>query len=170
MELPYPGMQADEWKAVRGQDERIGRQIGKAVDRIQEAPNGVIERCRSGHSDIGGDARQQHVARDQYAQFGAVKGDVLWRMALSDDTAPGVRVDADDIPVGEPMVMLRQARHAPAIDVAAGGKFAKAGRVQPVYAKVRQHGVDAVGAERVVEGMREQKLAGRHPHRRMVLL
>ena len=77
--------------AVRGQHQRVGRQRAHALDRVEEQRQRVGLGLEVVHADVGGDARQHHVAADQHAELVAVQRDVLRRMAVAGDAAPGAR-------------------------------------------------------------------------------
>jgi hypothetical protein len=58
-------VQAGERLAVRRQHQRVGRQRQVAVERAQVARQRIAVGLEVEHADVGRDARQHHVARDQ---------------------------------------------------------------------------------------------------------
>lgn len=112
-------VQAAKRPPVRGQDQHVFRQRLVLVER------GEIQRERIGlgldveHADVGGDARQHHVAGDQHAGVFAVERDVLGRVAEAGDDTPAVRADRDDLAVHDAAVLLGHARHQRAVVVLA---------------------------------------------------
>ena len=122
--------------AVRGQHQRIFGQAAKPVDRPQKQGQGVGFRLDLVDTHVGGNARQHHVAADQYVQGRAIEGNMFRCMPIAADAAPVTSADANHLPV----------HHAPVLQWHRGnqgGKIAGAGlnlchrfrAIQPVGSK-----------------------------------
>ena len=81
-------VQAGEWLAVGRQSERVCVQCLELVDGVQK----LFQRVRLGlvfvHADVGGNARQHHVATNQGTGRHAVQRNMLGRMAIAADAGP----------------------------------------------------------------------------------
>src|SRR5690606_32415914 len=104
---------------------------------------------------VGGNARQQHVARDEHAELGAVQAGVLGRVAEADDDAPGVGADAYFVAVEQAAVVAGHFGRAAAVGVAAGGQGLVALVGQAGAAGLVEH-VD----DRVARGLGPDRLRG----------
>ncbi len=80
-------VQPGERLAVRRQHQRVGRQQQQPVERVQVARQRIAVGLEVEHADVGRDARQHHVARDQQPVLLAVERHVLGRVAEADDRA-----------------------------------------------------------------------------------
>ncbi|MNR20190.1 hypothetical protein D3C85_1370200 [compost metagenome] len=87
-ELADAGVQSLEGLAMRGQHQRVLGQRQIALQRIEEPAQRVSLGLVGMHADIGGNARQHHVAADEYIELGAIESHVFWRMAVADDAFP----------------------------------------------------------------------------------
>ena len=138
-----------ERTAVRGQHQRVLGQVGVAVQRTQ------VQRQRIGvglvveHADVGGNARQHHVAGDQHAQVGRVQRGMLGRMTVAHDDAPVAAADTDLITVQDARVARRHGRHQAGIVIGALADLFLRGRVDQSVAREMVHRRLAAGAHAV---------------------
>ena len=131
-QLVDPDMDAVKRQIVRRQDQRVGRQgAAQFIERAQIAGERVALGLVRRHADIGRDPRQDLVAGDQHAGFGAIKAGQFRRMAFADDDAPFAPADHDRHAVTEPMIGRRHRRDAAAIARMAPGEKIAVGLVEP---------------------------------------
>ena len=160
-------VQAAERTAVGRQHQRIGRQAGELVERRQVLGQRIALRLDGEHRNIGGYARQHHVAGDQHVQGFAVQRGMLRRMTEAGDDAPLLLANLDQVAILHAGIGLRNSRHQRRIIIAALAHALDQLRVeQSVALEMRQCGraVDARQGGR--HHARETVFAGRHPERR----
>ena len=129
LQLVDARVQPAERLAVGRQHQRVGGQATHAFDRRE------VERQRIGlglqvdHADVGRDARQHHVTRDQQAQRFAVQADVLGRVAVAGVAGPDVAAHRQPLPFHHPAELARHVRHHARVVVAAVAHLVERGRV-----------------------------------------
>jgi hypothetical protein len=102
-------VQPDEGPAVRRQHQRVRPAAPQRRDRRPGTAPAGWTRARCAHADVGGNARQHHVARQQHAAP-AHAGHVLGRVAVADDAGPVFAADVQHLAVHQPVV-ARAGRH-----------------------------------------------------------
>ena len=157
-------VQAGEGFAVGGQGERLRIERAELVDRVQE----LLERVRLGllvvHADIGGNARQHHVAADQHLEFVAIQRDVLRRMAVAADAGPRAPAYGQDVTIHHAPVGARhrgyQGREvaAAALDLFNGVRI-----IQAVLRKERRRRVAAKTGGTLGADTRHRVVGGADP-------
>ena len=113
-------VQALEGFAVRGQGERVGVQRRKFVDRVQKLLQRVALGLHIEHADVGGNARQHHVAANKHPRLAAIQRNVFRCMPVAADAAPVPPADAQGLAVLHTHKTGRQCGHH-------GGKIAGTG-------------------------------------------
>jgi hypothetical protein len=159
VQLVDAGVQAAEGAAVRRQHQRVGRQRAEAVDRGEEQPERIGFGRAGHHRDVGRDARQQHVAGNQHAEFRAIQAHVLGRVAVADDGAPVVVADLQHLAVEQAAVGGGNLGHAALVAVAALDQGVDARLLQAVAAEEVDHGADLVAGDLLHHHVRCQVFA-----------
>ena len=121
-------------QTMRRQNQGIGRQTQHAGGGIQEQRQRIALGLIGLHADIGGDARQQHVARDQHTQCFAIQGNMLRAMTVTGDQTPAPRPDLQLGPAQQTPISLGKARHMRDEIIAAYRHALLAGRRQAIGA------------------------------------
>ena len=125
-------------------------------------------RRRSIDADVGGDARQQHVARDQHPELGAVEAGVLGCVAEAHDDAPGVGADAQLVAGEHALVAPGHLRCADAVGVAAGQQRVATHLIEAMAAELLDHVGCAVAGQLVPHRLGGEEFALRHVDRGVV--
>jgi hypothetical protein len=165
VQLVDPRVQSAEGPAVGRQHQGVFGQRAKAVDRGEEQAERITQRVARHHRNVGRDARQQHVAGNQHAEFGAIQAHVFRGVAVADDGAPVVVADPQR-PVGEQaLVGGGDFRHAALVAVAARDERVHARLVEAVAAEEFDHGGNRVAGDLFGHHVRRQVFALRDPQR-----
>ncbi len=125
MQLVNACVQAPKRLAVGGQHQRVGIECPEPVDRLQKQRQGVGLGLHVIDADVGRDARQHHVARDQYLERLAGQRDVFRRVAVAADAGPVAPADADHLPIHHAVKAAGDGRHQSGVVVAAATNLRK---------------------------------------------
>jgi hypothetical protein len=168
LELRDPLAHAAERQSVRRQHQRVG---GGGRDEpsqaLQEAPQRVGVGIDLVDADVGGDARQQHVARDHHADLRAVERGVLRRMAVAHDHAPAPAADRELVAVHHAPVGEREIGRRAPVDVAALHQHFQPLAGKAVAREVRDQRTDRVPGGLVAPRVRDDEVALGHDERRV---
>lgn len=157
------GVDAAEGQAVRGQDQGVCGQFGETLQRCQKPAERIIVAGGGEAADVGRDARQQHVAGDQYAEVGAIQAGVLRGVAKADDDPPVVLADAQQVVVEDAPEGWRDDRHTAPIGVAALCQGSAAHLVEAVQAEEIEHGRHAPAGGLLGDQLGDGVFAFGHP-------
>ena len=104
-------MHTGERRVVRGQHQRVGRQVGKTVEAAEVTRQRVAVGLLRPQRDVGADARQDDVAGDQQPVLRAGETGMLRAMPLADDDLPAAIADADRLAAEHTAIGRRDRLH-----------------------------------------------------------
>ncbi len=104
-------VQRREGLAMRWQHQRVVRQRAEAFQRGEEGAERVGHRLARMQPDIGRDARQDLVGRDQHLRLGAIQAGHVRRVALAGHHPPFAPADRQRVAVGDGVEGARQGRY-----------------------------------------------------------
>ena len=170
LEVVEPFEEPVEGPVVRRQHETLPGQMPEPVEALDEMAQRVALGLGEPDADIGGDAGQHLVARDQQLEFGAVERGVLRGVPAADDHLPIAAADLEPAVVPDPP-HARRHRRRPAAEIPHPGAIGiDAVVVEPVDPEELHPGLDIVGDVLRPGEMGLQPFAVGHPQRRAELV
>ncbi len=169
LEGVHPLAQAIERQTVRRQDERVGGQFRIARQRVEKAAQRIAVGRRGLHADQSADARQDHVAGDQYTQLRAIKRCMLGRVPVPRYDPPFAAVHVQALVIDERHDRRRQLGH-PAPEKIFAVRRLRIGSGQTVLLEERFLRFAPVQLARLVPGARSGKFRFGHVYRRAPML